>query len=567
MMKIKMKIKTAIWSVIGLLFFIFIVVPFTNLQIAYNLRYSKPEISEKLYKASLKYPINFMKDEALYNLSEDIMDGFGRDNIFLKARVGSKSLDYNKIISVTENYEKIIKNYPKSKYFVPAYKSLMDTYIFLGDSGNLEKWIDWGKNHEKDEIIQMSIFYDSYNHFANREYEKSEEILDKAVDLGNRELDSMYYFLKGHITFMKEDFDGALEYYSKASDIGWQHGTHFFGNYAPDERKEWLESLQFNSGKNKINGRIIVGDMGLPFVPVFLQYPNDGHRSRGGQFVGITDEDGYFETIGIKDGEYDIGVGIGSHILYDKVYLEKAEWTLNLSSDIEIDFKFTSPMKVLQPFSKEVVKGNKFTVEWEEVPGADYYTVNTIVFSDEGKSSSMTFTLGYESKEEDIYIRDTQIVLDIEKLNNQRGGQFRSDDDSPINPESIIGYFYPGTERPIIVNAYDKDGNMLGSSIPSTMYYEKLPSVKIEYGRLSEGEKIILLKDYEEAIKYYEEKLIEYENDLEALKYLSKIHMIDWKMGKADLDKAFIYSTKYYELTGDKMFLNRVLENKKMMGN
>jgi len=193
-MKIKMKVKTMICSVIGLLFFVFIMVPFANVQIAYNLRYSKPEISEKLYKANLRYPIAFMKDEALYNLSEGIMDGFGRDNIFLKARVGSKFLDYNTIISAIENYEEIIKDYPKSSSFVPAYKSLMDSYIFLGDSGNLERWIDWGKNNDKDQIKQMSMFYDSYNHFTNRDYENAEEILDRAVDVGNRELDYMYYF-------------------------------------------------------------------------------------------------------------------------------------------------------------------------------------------------------------------------------------------------------------------------------------------------------------------------------------------------------------------------------------
>lgn len=559
MMKIKMKVKTMLWILVGLLFFVFIIVPFANNQIAYNLRYSKPEISEKLYKASLRYPINFMKDEVLYNLSEDIMGGFGRDNVFLKARVGIKSIDYKTIISVTENYKKIINKYPDSKYFVPSYKSLMDSYMFLGDSDNLERWIDWGKNKD-DEIRQMSIFYDGYNHFANKEYEKAEEILENAVNLGNRELDYMYYFVKGHIEFLKENFDQALKYYDKASDLGWQHETHFFGSYAPDERKYWLENLQYNNGKNKIKGRVVVENKGLPFVPVFLQYPNEGYGSRGGQFIGISDKDGYFETIGVKDGKYEIGVGVGSHILYDKVYLEKSQSTLNVSSDMEIDFKFTSPGKVLKPSPKEIVKEGKFVVEWEEVPYADYYNINTIVFSDvENSTGSGSFTIeqirGENSKP------DTKIDLHIDKLNNDMGMMSWSEDDGPVNPEAILGYFYSGAERPIIVNAYDKDGNMLSSSMPSTSYYENVPSVKIENGELTKGEKIILSKDYEGAIEYYKDILSEDENNEESLEYLARIHMIDWKRDKKDMSKAISYSKRLYDLTDDTKILERTLRS------
>lgn len=559
-MKIKMKVKNMIWMLIGLLFFIFIIVPFANVQIANSLRYSKPEISEKLYKANLNYPINFMKEETLYNLSENIMNGFGRDNVFLQARVGSKSLDYKTIISVTENYKKIIRDYPKGKYFVAAYKSLMDSYIFLGDSDNLEIWIGWGKNKDNEEIKQMSIYYDGYNHFANREYDKAEEILDESLELGNRELDYMYYFLKGHIEFMKEDFDQALEYYAKASEIGWPHETHFFGSYAPDERKYWLENLQYNNGKNKIKGRVVVENKGLPFVPVFLQYPNDGYRSRGGQFVGITDKNGYFETIGVKDGKYDIGVGVGSHISYDKVYLDKSQWVLSLYNDVEMDFKFTSPMKVLKPSPNTIVKEGKFTIEWEEIPGADYYNISTIVFSDEknstGSSSSTIKQIRGENSKP-----DTKIELSIDKLNNEMGMMTWSDDDGPVNPEAILGYFYPGAKRPIIVNGYDREGNMLGSSIPSTMYYENLPSIIIEDEQLTKGQNMILSKNYEGAIQYYEQMLSEDKNHEEALEYLAKIYMIDWKRDKQDTGKAIDYAKRIYELTNKTNILERTLRN------
>lgn len=557
MIKKKMKVKSLIWTAIGLLLLIIIIIPTVNLIIAHNLRYSKPEISEKLYEVNVKYPSKFMKDESLYNLSESIMDGFGRDNIFMKARVGSKSLEYETIISAIENYEKILKDYPKSDYFVPGYKGILDSYIFLGEWSNVAKWIEWGKKNNKLEVEQMAILYDGYNHFVNRQYDEAEETLEESFIQRDDERDYIYYFLKGHIEFMKENFDKSLEYYGKASDIGWNHGTTIFGSYVPDERKHWLENLDYKNGDNIIKGRVMVEDRGIPFVPVFIQDIDSGYSTRGGNFIGITDKNGYFETIGVKDGEYDIGIGIGSHILYDKVYLEQSEYSLNLSKSIEFDFKFTSPMKVLAPSPGEVVKKDKFTVEWEEVSGADYYTIRTM-------SSGMGITITILGGEEGFKIKDRKITLDIESLNNQMGSSYWSDDDSPINPESILGYFHPGAERPIIIDAYDRDGNMLSSSTPGTLYYESLPSVKIENGDLSQGEKIIFSQDYERAIEYYEERLNEDSEDEEALKYLSKIHMVDWKMGKKDFDKAEDYGERYYGVTGDKTLLNRVSEYRKI---
>src|SRR5690606_7716994 len=131
-----------------------------------------------------------------------------------------------------------------------------------------------------------------------------------------------------------EDFDRALGFYEKASDIGWQYESNFFGSLTPDGRRHWLSTLGFHKGDNKIRGRVSLDGVGIPFVEVFVQYSHSGYSSSSNDFIAITDKDGYFETIGIKDGQYDIGIGIGTPLLFDKVYLDKNLRSIRVDGDM-----------------------------------------------------------------------------------------------------------------------------------------------------------------------------------------------------------------------------------------
>lgn len=556
-MKIKVKVKTLILVSLGILFFIFGVIPFANIELANYLSNKKPEIAEKLYDNYIKYPTSLRKDEALYKQAENIMGGFSRYNIMMGGKMWNKLLDYDSVTKAIENSKKIIKDYSKSDYYTPAYKNILDSYIYLGDLDNLEEWLDWGKSKNSKDIRQISILYNGYNHFANREYGEAEDVL-KSFTLGNKDMDYMYYFLKGHIKFMREDFDKALEYYNKASEIGWKYRNTFFGNVVPDGRKAWLNELDFHKGENKIKGRVTVDGVGVPFVEVYLQYIDQGYSSSGIDFVAITDKDGYYETIGIKEGRYDLGIGIGTPILFDKVYLDKKGRFLDVSEDMEYDFKFVTPMNLISPRPGELIKDNTFVVEWERVEGAYYYTVFSVGFEDPEnmKGSSMTFALVDENKEYEI--KEDKGVFNIQTLRRAGlGSSFRTGTEM-INPTSIIGYFYNGIEMPIIVNAYDKEGNKLNSSMPLATYYNNTPSIKIE-GELTEGEKLILNKEYEKAIEHYENILIEDENNIEALFYLTRFNMLDWKKGKKDIAKAIDYLIRLYNISGDTELLSKLL--------
>ncbi|MBU5257505.1 carboxypeptidase-like regulatory domain-containing protein [Tissierella praeacuta] len=550
-MKIKVKVKTLILSSLIVLFCIFGIVPFANIELANYFSSSKPEIAEKLYDYYLRYPIALRKDEALYKSAQSTMNGFTRYNIMMGMQLGEKTLDYTTINNTIDKYKNIIRDYPKSDYYTLAYKGILDSYIYLGDSDNLKKWIDWGKLQDYKKTKDISVLYEGYNYFANREYNKAEELLSTFV-LGNNDIDYIYYFLKGHIEFAKEDFNKALEYYNKASEIGWQYRTGFFGSVVPDGRRFWLDELDFYKGENKIKGRVTADGVGIPFVEIYLQYPNQGYASRGIDFVAITDKDGYYETIGIKEGRYDLGIGIGTAVFFNKAYLTKNVYNLQVSDNVEFDFEFKTPMKVISPKPEEIVEGNKFEVKWEEVNEADYYTVRAVAI-DEG--SSMTVSIRDENGKNKI--KGNKAVFNIEMLKNSPTG-YSMDDDEIVNPEAIMGYIHGETMIPIIVNAYDKNGNMLSSSVPMTSRYENVPSIKI-VGKLTVGEKLIVNKEYEKAVGYYENLLLEDKDNIEALSYLSKLYIFGWGKGTKDVHKAIDCGTKVYNLSGNADVILRVL--------
>lgn len=542
-MKIKMKVKTIILLSIGALVFIFGVVPFANFELADILREKNPVVAEKLYNNYLKHPTGLRKDEALYKKAQTIMGGFPRYFIMMGMKGGEERIDYDAINNAIESYKKIIVKYPKSKYYPMAYRDIMECYIYLGDSTNLERWIEWGKIEENMDLSHIATLYEGYNYFANREYHKADKALNDFV-LENSDLDYIYYFLKGHIEFARENFDKALEFYNKVSETDWKPNTGLFGSRVPFRRKNWLEDLDLHKGENKIKGRVTSEGVGIPYVEIYIQMRNQGYRTGGMDFVAITDKDGYYETIGIKEGRYDIGIGIGTGILFEKSYLDKGKYSIEVPLDMENDFEFKEPIKIISPKPDEIIKEDKFVVHWEPVAGADYYRVESVLIDD---GTVMTGPIRDENRE--TKIKGNKGVFDIRIIKNSPTG-YSIDDNGIVGPEAITGYLYEGRKTPIIVKAYDKNDNMVGSSVPMASYYDNVPSIQTE-GRLTEGEKLIVNKEYKEAIEHYEHLLLDDKDNIETLSYLSKLYGFGWGKGTADINKAMDYGKRVLDIYHD----------------
>ena len=254
----------------------------------------------------------------------------------------------------------------------------------------------------------------------------------------------------------------------------------------------------------------------------------------------------------MKDGKYDLGIGVGTGILFEKAYLEKNRFNFEVLDDVEYDFQFSSAMKIIKPKAEELVDGNKFEVEWEEVQGAEFYRVKVV-----GVGNSSMFTTVIMDEKGQVDIRGNKAVFDIEVLKHSPSG-YSIDENGVVSPGAIMGYVYSEITVYIMVDAYDENENMLSSSAPMTNYYDMMPSLKVR-GKQTEGERLISKVQYKEAINHYENLLLDDEENIEALSYLAKLYIYGWGKGTSDAEKAMNYGIQVYELTGKADVLLRVL--------
>ncbi|WP_308781605.1 hypothetical protein, partial [uncultured Clostridium sp.] len=285
--------------------------------------------------------------------------------------------------------------------------------------------------------------------------------------------------------------------------------------------------------------------------------------------VDITDKNGEFETLGFTQGVYDIGIGINTSQLYDKAFSTKNISSIQLNKDMDFDFNLTKPIKIKKPLPGTKVE-EKLEVSWGKVRGVDYYTVEAITFGNPKEKSGSSFRSPLHHESGEYKIGENNIKFNIKKLNENIGvgGLSFDGEEMIVNPSGILGTFIPNIEYPIVVNGYDKEGNLIGSSLPLICNYDEMPSIKVE-GDLTLGEQLILDKKYEKAIKHYEEKLNKNPKDKEALLYLCKFYMIGWKKDKKDYNKALKYAKEYDDLTNNKLSFEVVefMENKNIREN
>lgn len=469
---------------------------------------------------------------------------------------GEKNNTPEDIKKAKEAFEKILlkdsdKNY-NNKYTKKAYSRLMDISIATLNIDELLHWISWGKGKNNEEIKNISKLYEGYYYYTQRDYKKAETILhgyNKGMDL-----DFKYYYLLGDIYSHRGNIKKAMDYFEKASSIGWIPGEYLFGGSNISHKNTWFKDYKNKlKGDYKIRGKVSYNGKGLPFVEVYM---NDeiGVFYNGGNFpVAITDKNGEFETLGFTQGVYDVGIGINTSQLYDKVFLRQNINSIQLNKDIDFDFNLSNPIRIKNPLPGTIIE-EKFEVSWNEVKGVDYYTVEAITFGNPKKKSGSSFRHPLHHENGEYKIEGNNIKFNIKKLNENIGigGLSFDGEEMLVNPSGILGTFTPNIEYPIVVNGYDKEGKLIAKSLPLICNYDEISSIKVE-GDLTLGEQLILDEKYEKAIKYYEEKLNKNPKDKEALLYLSKFYMIGWKKDKKDYDKALKYAKEYDDLTNNKL--------------
>ncbi|MGO1469234.1 MAG: tetratricopeptide repeat protein [Tissierella sp.] len=578
-MKLKIKVKNLIMLVLTFLFVVLVVAPLINLEIGIYLNSKGSEKAEIFYNNYMASPIKITGKRGLYEYGRSLIKGFERYKITSSGWGGGEKTRPEDMDKAMEVFEEVLlkdkKDGYKDEYSTKSYSKLLDTSIATLDMDKLTYWIAWGKDKENEEIKSMSKLYEGYYYFVQKDYKKSKEILE---DLDENKLDEKYYQLMGDINLQLGNVDMAKEYYEKVWSDHLESmdsfRSYFGGSNSYPYEDDIEKHLRKSQGDYKVKGKVSNNGKGLPFVEVYVSEDVGVFRVGGEMPDAITDANGEFETLGLKQGVYEMGIKIHPSQLYNKVYLKKDIWSVELNSDIEFDFDFSAPMEVSVPKEKMLIKeGEDIDISWDEVRGADYYMIESLVFTDPRERTGGSHTIGLKGKSGDEKIRDNSISLNVNDLDKTIGALSFEGEEEIVNPTGIFGSFIANIEYPLVVNAYDKENNLIASTLTLISDYEDLISMEIE-GELTQGENLILDKKYEEAISHYEDQLIEDPKDKEALFYLVRFYSIGWKKGEKDLAKAFKYAEIYdkeyedYNLSfevANSIYRDEMDENKKFV--
>jgi tetratricopeptide (TPR) repeat protein len=226
--------------------------------------------------------------------------------------------------------------------------------------------------------------------------------------------------------------------------------------------------------------------------------------------------------------------------------------------DGEFHLSFRNTLKIYSPEPGERLSGEEFTVSWEEIEDAAYYKVEPVVFYEPFGERGISTRIYAKDKNGEYKFTENQAVFNINMIRNNPYITVSDSDNGYLGAQAVLGIFIPGVEYPIVVNAYDENNNLITGSLPLRSYYEHIPSITAE-GSLNEGENFIYRKNYPAAIEYYENILKENPDDIDALRYLTRIYGIGWKEGEQNFERAFTLGQRYTEISGNRELLTNTL--------
>lgn len=561
-MKIKVKVKTLILTA-GIFAVIFVWgIPAALFGIADYLDSKGSDKALLFYEKYAYYPTT-PSIEGKFVYADKLIKGFDKYTIFLDGWGGLGSGTDN-LEEAKDLLEDIVHSYSYNKYensrFTDSYKMLMDISIATGDAKMLRKWIEFGQQYNNDNIKYISDTYNGFLMHVNGDNKGASEIISKYE--GTEYADVKLDILKMELAIFDGNYDKAELISEKIRNTVWNSENKMvFGSSRYYERGYWMDEFsKIISGRNTIRGTVTYEGHPMPFVEIYVQDARGGMRSGGDNYIAVTDENGCFQTIGLKDGTYSIGIGLDASLLEDKVLSRSGyEYVTLDGKGKEMNFVFNKTINVNSPEAGEKISGNEFTVSWEEAEGADYYTVQAVIFSNPYEKNGTSISTPIYDKNGKTRFTGNYAVFDTDKLKTQPIGISYDGDEMLLGYEGVLGCFLPGIEYPITVNACDKNGKIITSSLPMRTYYDKIPSIEAE-GRLTDGENIIMNKNYTEAIKYYENILMNEPDNTDALLYLTKIYGLGWKKGERNIERAIELGLNYADVSGDINVLFGVLD-------
>lgn len=533
-------------------------IPTATLMIAGYLDDKHSEKASLFYERYASYPTT-PKIESNYLYANSLIGSFRKHTIFFTGwgrgeNTSPEDMDKAKQILIDALAEMPIKKRERD-YYVKSYKMLLDIAIATGNAEMLQEWIGFGQKAADEKLIYTADIYDGFVHHVNGESEAAKAILEKYEETELKDI--IYEVLKAEVILYDGKYEEVESIYEGLYKNNWRELGRSFGSEGYD-RGHWFEG-RFNDlkGDSILSGTVTYEGKPMPFVEIYVQEATGGLSilSRGESYVGITDVNGEFRTLGLKEGLYNVGIGVDGSILTDKELQSSKNKFVELNEEGgEIHFIFKDTIKINSPKPAEKLSGDEFTVSWEEVEGAAYYTVEPVVFYEPfGDRGISTRTYIKDINGENKFT-ETNADFSINMIRENPNINVYDSENEYLGVQAVLGIFLPGVEYPIVVNAFDENKNLITSSLPKMSYYDQISSITVE-GSLTEGENLIYQKKYIQAIEYYENILNENPDDIDALRYLTRIYGIGWKEGEQNLEKAFALGKRYTEISGNKELL------------
>ena len=561
-MKIKIKIKTLIFAVFILTLTFIWAIPTATLMIAGYLETKDSEKASLFYEKYASYPTT-PSIESKYLHANSLIRSFNKFTIFLTGWGGGENtspedIEKAKQILMETLAEKPVKNREKD-YYIKSYKMLLDILIASGDAETLQEWIAFGQKGTDERLVYTADVYDGFLHHVNGEGEAAKSIIEKYDETELK--DTIFYVLKAEIALFDGKYEESEKIYDNIYKNNWRELGKSFGS-GGYYRNDWFDRFMEDfKGDNVITGTVTCEGKPMPFVEIYVQEAKEGFSfyASGENYVAITDVNGEFKTLGLKDGLYSVGIGVDGSVLANKAFQGSTMQYVELNGeDGEFHLSFRNTLKIYSPEPGERLSGEEFTVSWEEIEDAAYYKVEPVVFYEPFGERGISTRIYAKDKNGEYKFTENQAVFNINIIRNNPYITVSDSDNGYLGAQAVLGIFIPGVEYPIVVNAYDENNNLITGSLPLRSYYEHIPSITAE-GSLNEGENFIYRKNYPAAIEYYENILKENPDDIDALRYLTRIYGIGWKEGEQNFERAFTLGQRYTEISGNRELLTNTL--------
>jgi hypothetical protein len=588
---IKIKVKH-LFLIIVLIPVLLFVLPYGYLFYADKISEKNPTAAISMYKKYIAAPPFVMKkDNALFSLA--LKSFYAKGGSYYEklytdgSSINSSYISKEMLDNAVSLYNDILKDYKNSNYYTKAYNNLLYIYTYSANTKAGLELIRQGEASDKKLVRLTAAMYKLYYKLTDKQYA---EVLILGKELvkeygENRGL----YKLMAEASLFSKDYNSAISYYNKAKlSLAPKYDETVY-NLIPDniydEQIAFVNDLKENSDKNtSVNGRVSILGKGVPFARVYLKEIGDLCMSSGEDDAltfGITDFNGNYTIKHAPVGNYKLMLVIPGFLLNDSVLSEEnaSNITLDEATSLEYNFNFVKPLKIKTGHHLKPDKGN-IKLSWDPVSGAAYYIVDAILFSNPLKPDGNSTCIQISEE-----ITADNYKFDLASVNSKVVG-YSISDDGKLDPQAYLGTLYQGCSVPVYVNAYDKRGLKMTSSMTKIVLYDKLPVIKLSKEDFNEAvglpksaansqgeglaraERLILERKPEQAEKILSEELKKNPDNMRIMNILSNIYTRGTrriiKSGKPDeviigqnLNRAIELNDKLYALTKNVEYIRK----------